>query len=372
MMFSFWFQIRKTAFFNSISDRSAIFINIMKFDRFRVHPRLHLKIIYNSFTELCVPIRVWKRSGVYGKHPGQYYVSYTMRTTKQVYDYSPTHVLLTKDTECSKPVSTKIPIYNHGRSRQKKMKFGLCLHQALYNEPNKMQDIIDWIVIHQLMGVEIIYIYLEAEYMAKAFLKTVEPFVQSGLVELIDWSIGIETSQYGQFGVIQDCLYRSKSTVEYLAMYDLDEMIVPCNPHTTWSEMIAELKQYDTNVDNYATLSFEDHVWVDNGHSIPFQTNYMCSNMSLPVYLKRTQRIVATHAHSPPKLIIRPKFVDSCWIHYVLQVKSNIYHEYKVPFKIGSVHHYRVKEYAFTEIVYDDTMQKYANTSIDRIKKYIC
>ena len=342
----------------------------MKFDRFRVHPRLQLKIIYNSFTELCVPIRVWKRSGVYGKHPGLYYVSYIMRTIEQVYDYSPTHVLLTKDTECNKPVSTKIPIYNHGRSRKKLMKFGVCLHQALYNAPKKMQDITDWIVIHQLMGVEIIYIYLEAEYMAKAFLKTIEPFVQSGLVELIDWSIGVETLQYGQFGVIQDCLYRSKSTVEYLAMYDLDEMIVPRNPHTTWSEMMAELKQYDSSFENYATLSFEDHVWVDNGTALKFRTKHMCSNMSLPVYLKRTQRSIL-FSQTAAKMIVRPSLIDSCWIHYVLDVKPHAYHVLNVPLTIGSLHHYR-RHYSSNGTVYDDTMLKYAVTSTEQIKKYVC
>ena len=219
------------------------------------------------------------------------------------------------------------------------------------------------------MGVDVIYIYLETERMPKTVPDDIQVFVKSGLVELIDWSIGVEKDDYGQFGVIQDCLYRSKSTVEYLALYDIDEIIVARN-QLTWADMITEI-EHATNLNNYASLSFEDHVWIDNGSPITVDME-TCPNMSMPIYLKRTQRTTSTYIHTPPKVMVRTKFVDSCWIHYALERNHNLLLEYRVPMDIASVHHYRRNEFKFTNSVFDDSMKKYARNSMELIKDVVC
>ena len=84
----------------------------MKYDKNRIHPRLQLKIVYDSSDrELCVPLRVWKRSGVYGKHAHLIYISYVMRTTEIVYDDAPKYVRFTEDVACKEDLSVEIPIY---------------------------------------------------------------------------------------------------------------------------------------------------------------------------------------------------------------------------------------------------------------------
>lgn len=361
------FQVRRTAFFDDSDEHSAVTVNIMKYDKFRVHPRLQLKVVYNSFSELCVPLRVWKKSGVYGKHPNLFYVSYVMKTTEPIYGFRPTHVMFTEDVQCKDHLSVKIPIYR--AKQKKKVKFGVCLHQALYNRPN-VQEIIDWIVLHQLMGVEIIYIYLETRYMPRTVPETIQSFVEAGLVELVDWSINKETYDYGQFGVIQDCLYRAKSAVDYLALYDLDEVIVPRN-QMTWSDMLTEIEQHAGGaIKKYASLSFENRIWIDNSMPLKVSSNKTCSKMSLPIYLQRTQRSLVKH---PPKLIIRPEFVDSCWIHYVLQKKHDMLLQYNVPPSIAFVNHYRkVYHDSITDSVFDDSMLRFADASVDLIQKHLC
>ena len=340
----------------------------MKHDRNRIHPHLYLKVVYdNSISGLCVPIRIWKRSGVYGKQKEQFYISYVMRTVRQVYNTEPLYVRYTEDAFCKQGLSDEIPIYRCG----KKVKFGLCLHQPMYNV-EKSQEVVDWIVIHQLMGVEIIYIYLEMRYLSKEIPNAIQPFVNSGLVELIDWSIGVETNDYGQFGVIQDCLYRSIATVEYLALYDLDEILVP-HHHYTWFEMLQKL-EVDINTSNYASLLFENHIWYNGGKKLLIDEADMeiCSNMKVPVYLSRTQRALTATKITPPKIIIRPMVVDSCWVHYALDIKPGLLLQYTVPMTIGSIHHYRKDKSKIIASVFDPTMQRYAKNSMEVIKKLRC
>ena len=354
------------AFFDNRIIKPAIIINIMKHDRYRIHPRLYLNVVYNSNEQVCIPMKVWERSGVYRKQRYQYYVSYSLQTVANLQNTVPAYVMFTEDIYCKHGLSAKIPIYPH----RKKKKFGVCLHQALYNI-KKAQTIVDWIVIHQLMGVEIIFIYLEMKYEPEFLPKAIEPFVSSGLVELIDWSIGVETYLYGQFGVIQDCLYRSIGNVEYLALYDLDEILVPYK-HMKWLGMVNELESI-VDISKYASLTFENYVWHGDGKEIEMPYQYQpCSKISKPVFFKRTQKCMR---RSPPKIMIRPAVVDSCWIHYVLNTKPNVYLEYSVPMSIGLIHHYKEhpnSKYLSAKSVFDDGMKRFVNGAISILNDLQC
>ena len=352
------------AFFDNRVMKPAIILNIMKHDRSRIYPRLYLSVVYDSNKRLCTPLNVWIRTGTYRTRKQRYYISYSLRTVADLQlNTVPVHVMFTEDIYCKHALSAKIPIY----PRHKNKKFGVCLHQALYNI-KKAQTIVDWIVIHQLMGIEIIFIYLEMKYEPEFLPKAIEPFVSSGLVELIDWSIGVETDDYGQFGVIQDCIFRSIGNVEYLALYDIDEILVPYK-HLKWIEMLKELESI-VDVSNYGSLKFENYIWYHRGVEIDMPYQYItCSKVHKPVFFKRTQRSIKK---SPTKIMIRPAVVDSCWIHYALDTKPNVLHEYSVPMSIGSIHHYRQHINHYVESVLDDGMKRFVNGTISIIKRLQC
>ena len=133
----------------------------MKDDHNRLHPQLQLKIVYNFSIYLCVPVRVWMRSGDYDphKHNGQLheYVNYLLRTTGPIHSVSPVYVSLTTDTNCLRGLSENIPVLPH--QYKKILRFGVCLHQPLFNITDP-QVLVDWIAIHISLGVEIVFVYL--------------------------------------------------------------------------------------------------------------------------------------------------------------------------------------------------------------------
>ena len=105
----------------------------MKDDHNRLHPQLQLKIVYNFSIYLCVPVRVWMRSGVYDphKHNGQSHqmVNYLLRTTGSIHSASSSYVSLTTDTNCLRGLSEDIPMFLH--QYKKILQFGVCLHQPV-------------------------------------------------------------------------------------------------------------------------------------------------------------------------------------------------------------------------------------------------
>ena len=344
----------------------------MKDDHNRLHPQLQLKIVYNFSIYLCVPVRVWKRSGDYDphKHNGQSheYVTYLLRTTGPIHSVSPVYVSLTTDTNCLRSLSENIPVLPH--QYKKMLRFGVCLHQPVFNITDP-QVLVDWIAIHISLGVEIVFVYLEKKFISEDITNPLNSFVKSGILELIDWSIGIDTYNYGQTAVINDCIYRSLHRVEYLAMYDIDEILVP-RKHMTWSGMIQEIKE-TTDIDQYASLSFSNYYWHDNRVAIKIDNFTRCDKMKLPIYLKRTEEIKTTRPY-PPKLIVRPSVVHSCSVHYILNWSDSVFKQYSVNEKIATIHHYRKGYWGhpYKSSTYNTIMERYGRQSLKEIKKVMC
>ena len=344
----------------------------MKDDHNRLRPRLQLKIVYDNSIYLCVPVRVWLKSGVYNpyKHNGQTrkFVNYLLRTMGPIYSVSPAYVSLTTDTNCLRGLSENIPVLPH--QYKKMLRFGVCLHQPVFNITDP-QVLIDWIAIHISLGAEIVFVYLEKKFVSEDIINPLNSFVKSGVLELIDWSIGIDTFLYGQTAVINDCIYRSLHRVEYLAMYDIDEILVP-RKHMTWSGMIQEIKE-TTDINQYASLSFSNYYWHDNGVAIKIDNFTGCQKMKLPIYLKRTEEMKTT-LHYPPKLIVRPSVVRSCGVHYILNWSNNLFQQYSVNEKIATIHHYRKGHggHPYKSSTHNTIMERYGRQSLNEIKKVMC
>jgi hypothetical protein len=93
----------------------------------------------------------------------------------------------------------------------------------------------EWIEYHRLMGVSKFYLYNNDS--TDSFLDILTPYLQSGLVELIDWSSSTKDHAiYGvddycfvpfQIGAYNDCLKkRALGAARWVAIIDIDEFIV--------------------------------------------------------------------------------------------------------------------------------------------------
>jgi hypothetical protein len=101
----------------------------------------------------------------------------------------------------------------------------------------------EWIEFHRLMGAEHFYLYDNGS--SDNSLEILEPYIQSGLVEVIDWSV--ETHDQREYLTLlqlpayNDALCRVKQTAKWAAFIDLDEFICPMRHES----IVAMLDEYN-------------------------------------------------------------------------------------------------------------------------------
>ena len=84
----------------------------------------------------------------------------------------------------------------------------------------------EWIEYHHMLGVEHFILYNNNS--DDEYLTVLQPYIQRGLVELIDWPSPVQEdwTPY-QVKAYEDCIQRSIGQTVWLAVIDIDEYIVP-------------------------------------------------------------------------------------------------------------------------------------------------
>ena len=100
----------------------------------------------------------------------------------------------------------------------------------------------EFVSINKILGAELITIYIIPEKLNKSitnYLLTRFPDV----LRLIEWkNLGIWSPlhYYGQYLLMQDCLYRSMYEVEHLFHQDIDDVFIPTGGNN-WSEVVKKI-----------------------------------------------------------------------------------------------------------------------------------
>lgn len=98
---------------------------------------------------------------------------------------------------------------------EKKYRVSVC---AIFK--NEAYYLKEWIEYHKLVGVEQFYLY--NNFSTDDYEQVLAPYVESGLVTLIQWPV-----PQGQMSAYQDCVDRFACDTKWIAFIDLDEFIVP-------------------------------------------------------------------------------------------------------------------------------------------------
>lgn len=103
--------------------------------------------------------------------------------------------------------------------------YDLSVVAIFHNESRFMKE---WIEYNKLVGVDHFWLYNNES--DDNYKEVLDPYVKSGIVELIDWpTIGEKKDFAGktQAPAYMDAINRSKNKTKWLAMIDLDEFMVP-------------------------------------------------------------------------------------------------------------------------------------------------
>ena len=329
--------------------------------------KYYAQVVYKA-SKICIPLKYWQKSGMLNLkcNPPEIYVNYLLRIDGKLPNEPPLYLRVTSNKRCANEEELSDPILVKYGKNDKHVPFGVCLHKALFSITNP-QLLVDWIEIHKQLGAEIITVYLED--VPESIAKAVQPYIKDGLLELLDWNLKKRTRDFGQSGVMNDCLYRNLYRVEYLGVYDLDEVIVP-QKHYSWHEMIEFLKSHN-NLDKYASLSFKGCPWhVSTRDKVIGNNMSLCQNTSLPIYFTRTMRDKVAGDH--PKLMIAPVRTISVQVHSIdRQTTQRLNKHFFVPTELGLCHHYsRFRKPK--DIFYSNIMARYKEQVLEGIRKHMC
>jgi len=123
-------------------------------------------------------------------------------------------------------------------------KYDLAICAIFRNEARFMKE---WIEFHKLVGVQHFYLY--NHFSEDNYLEILQPYIDTGEVELIDWTLEKidhirEDGYYNlawQPQAYDDCLKKVKGIVKWLAVIDLDEFLLPVKKMS----LIDFLKDYE-------------------------------------------------------------------------------------------------------------------------------
>ena len=208
----------------------------------------------------------------------------------------------------------------------------------------------------------------------------IKPYTESGSVEVLDWYLGRPyipfgyTRDYGQSGVINECIYRNMNRVKYLALIDIDEFIVPAKKYRTVQDIIPKIEGLNDHTSAY--VFYNTHFYEDSKAvpEVKNWTNSICSKMKIPRYFLRTQKATNPRMYKWHKMVVKPTAVNSAQVHFIVKQQSGYVDMVEVPESIGGTYHYRkpYRDEKLTPHIYSDEMGQYVNGVMPGIKKHMC
>jgi hypothetical protein len=166
----------------------------------------------------------------------------------------------------------------------------------------------EWIEYHRMVGVDHFLLYNDRS--SDDWEKVLEPYIKTGLVEVIPWHKDADTPLFPTWQVMayQDGLRRSKGNTKWLAFIDVDEFILPKKNRT----VLECLHQY------YPSASGVFACWRNYG------TNKIYIAPKEPILTKLTASTLVFHARNASgKSIVQVDDVniDQTWSPHQLVLK---------------------------------------------------
>jgi hypothetical protein len=206
---------------------------------------------------------------------------------------------------------------------------------AIFN--NEAPWLKEWLAYHHaILGVEHFYLYNNDS--TDDYLGILQPYIETGIVELIDWSssepshcLPSEDSapwSGAQIGAYNHCLkQKALKKAKWVAMIDIDEFIVPVQGVSSFYHYLrrAEKKRK-------GTIKIPWRIF-GTSHVFALEPGDLLTE-------KLTLRAADSHVwHNWAKSLHRPEGVEYCHIHDAVQMKPHFRREMSDPKELR-IHHY--------------------------------
>merc|ERR1712241_89105 len=259
---------------------------------------------------------------------------------------------------CDKATNNLRVIYNKLPEGQKaKKEFAVCAKGLDFPTDDLSVRLIEWIELLHVLGADKIFLYnLEIHpnvtkvlnyYEDKGYVDLTPislPGYQPNIQVLQHLYLKSKTNNKRQNELIpyNDCLYRNMYRYEYIALLDIDEVIMPLK-HTNWEDMMKEAVQSSLKVKNETRASW-------NYRNVYFMDEMLDAHehqhfKDIPEYLHMMQHVYRSANYTKPgqyvKCFHNPEKALILHNHFPLGCLGGVCTSYPVDTGLAHLQHYR-------------------------------
>ncbi|XP_043659340.1 uncharacterized protein LOC122623992 [Drosophila teissieri] len=165
---------------------------------------------------------------------------------------------------------------------QRPKRIGVCVKYLNFPNVDMSDRFVEWLELMRLLGASKVTAY-DIGHLMPNTRRTLDHYTrpEDGLLELRPFRFPNETAEHEQFRLMvvevllyNDCLYRSLYDFDFVAVVDVDEVIMPLGEHHSWQDLLGYLQSHDVNSTArssycFRNVYFPQHLAVDE--SIPEQ-----------------------------------------------------------------------------------------------------
>ncbi|XP_048025241.1 uncharacterized protein LOC125254603 [Megalobrama amblycephala] len=291
----------------------------------------------------------------------------------------PTHVAITA-REISESITSFLPVRNRDVPAVFPYQFTICI-SVMYDYKNVL-NLVESMEMFRLLGAQRVAIY--KTNCDSDTQKVLDYYVKRGFVEIIPWTIKnhIEVSSgwrkdlssgelhyYGQIPALNDCIYRYMYQSHYVALQDLDELILPLKVKT-WPELLPELEkmygttvgfEFETNAFPFTAKAYTDYEQ-DKWKNVP--------GWNILNYIERIPNDPT--AFNNFKVIVSPRLTLKATVHGLLETVNPGSTTIRVSNSIARMYHSKYIDITpNANLIRDDHLWDYAKDLIPAVSKVL-
>lgn len=291
---------------------------------------------------------------------------------------APTHLAITANN-VDENVTSFRTIENRVIPKSYRFDFTVCI-SVMFNY-NKVLNLIEAMEMFKLLGVQRVAIYKTS--CDSTVQKVLDYYVKSGFLEIIPWTVEKhikvsmgwqrekspgELHYHGQIPALNDCVFRYMYQSRYVALQDIDELILPLNVRT-WTELLPELeKMHGDDVG----FEFENNVFPFTAEAQNEYEQNAWKNIPGTNFLKYVDRIPNDpYSFNNIKVIVNPRLVLEATVHGLLMT-VNGRNTVRVRNDIARMYHLKNVEYPRNvHLIRDKHLWDYAKDLIAAVSKVL-
>ncbi|XP_078738077.1 uncharacterized protein LOC144951658 [Lampetra fluviatilis] len=261
-----------------------------------------------------------------------------------------------------------------GQARNFTHEFGVCI-STLFGGYDNVLQFAQAVELYRLLGASIVTVYNSG--CGPMLARLLAHYQAAGIVEVVPWLIGIhlqpssgwqpnvdpgDVHYHGQTAALNDCLYRRMDDTRYLAMTDIDEVIVPLQ-HEDWAGLMKTL----TSRYRVSVFHFRNYVFPHSARNATLHATYSARWRGVPGHDILTHVLHEPVTPDSTKMMLEARRVVRVSVHSVLR---SLRGQQIVPTNAARMFHFRNAmrpEMSKEQLSYDTRLWRYNASLVSNV-----